>query len=199
MPSTMIVLASSSPRRQELLRAAGILFEAVPAEIDESVRPGESLEQHALRLAIEKAERVAAARPGEARPVVSADTIVVIDGAVLGKPESPQQAAEMLRRLAGRTHAVLTGLCVIDPPSGRRLAGVVSTGVRFAPLSEEEIREYVDSGEPMDKAGAYAIQGLASRFVEGIEGCYFNVVGLPIPTLYRMLRQLACQRIRSRT
>lgn len=187
----MIVLASASPRRRELLRAAGVPFDAIPADVDEGLRPGESPEQHALRLAIEKAERVAASRPGETRAVVAADTIVVIDGAVLGKPESPAGAAEMLRRLSGRTHTVLTGLCVIDPPSGRRLASVVSTGVTFAPLSEEEIREYVDSGEPMDKAGAYAIQGLASRFVERIDGCYFNVVGLPIPTLYRMLRQLA--------
>lgn len=190
MSLKMVILASQSPRRRELLQSAGIQFEAIPAEIDERLRPGESPEQHVLRLAVEKAERVAASRPGEARPVVAADTIVVVDGDVLGKPESPEQAADMLRRLSGRTHAVWTGLCVLDPPSGRRLAGVVSTDVRFAPLSEDEIRDYVDSGEPMDKAGAYAIQGLASRFVERIDGCYFNVVGLPIPTLYRMLKQL---------
>ncbi len=190
MFASSVILASSSPRRRELLRAAGIAFEAIPAEIDESVQPGEIPEKHALRLAIAKAESVAASRAAETRLVVAADTIVVIDGDVLGKPESPEQAAEMLRRLSGRTHAVLTGLCVIDPPSGRRLAGVVSTDVNFAPLSEDEIREYVDSGEPMDKAGAYAIQGRASRFVERIDGCYFNVVGLPIPTLYRMLNQL---------
>jgi septum formation protein len=185
-----IVLASSSPRRRELLRAAGIRFEAIAADIDEQPREGESPEEHARRLAVEKAERVAALRPAETRPIVAADTIVVMDGAILGKPQSPAQAAAMLRLLSGRTHAVLTGLCVLDQQTGSRLIELVSTDVRFAPLSEQEVGEYVASGEPLDKAGAYAIQGWASRFVARIDGCYFNVVGLPIPTLYRLLEQL---------
>lgn len=187
---TRIVLASSSPRRRELLRAAGISFEAVPSEISERRNEGESAGRYACRLAIEKAERVAVERPAELRPIVAADTVVVIDDAVLGKPESAADAAAMLRRLSGRSHAVLTGLCLLDPRTGRRLVELVSTEVSFARLSEQEIVEYVAGGEPMDKAGAYAIQGQASKFVERINGCYFNVVGLPIPALYRMLSQL---------
>jgi septum formation protein len=109
---------------------------------------------------------------------------------VLGKPRTAEEAAEMLRLLSGRSHAVLTGVCVLDPRSGRRHSEVVRTVVRFAPLDEAEIAGYVATGEPMDKAGAYAIQGRASRFVESIEGCYFNVVGLPVSTVYRILKQL---------
>ncbi len=190
-PIFSIVLASASPRRQELLVAAGIRFEACPAEVAEAMRSRETAEAYVRRVAREKAEAVAARRPGESRPIVGADTVVLVKGAVLGKPASAADAARMLRMLGGRTHEVLTGLCVLEPfPGGRRLLEAVRTRVRFAPLSEEEVAAYVATGEPLDKAGAYAIQGRASRFVEWIDGCYFNVVGLPVPTLYRLLKRL---------
>lgn len=185
-----LVLASASPRRRELLRAAGIHFEAIASNVVESRKEGETAEEFVRRIALEKAEQVAAGRPGETRPIVAADTVVVVEQTVLRKPNSASGAASMLRLLSGQTHAVLTGLCVLEPRSGRRCVETVRTEVRFAPLTEDEIQEYVASGEPLDKAGAYAIQGLASRFVERIDGCYFNVVGLPVPTLYRMLKQL---------
>lgn len=163
------------------------------SNVVEARKAGETPEDFVRRMAVEKAEQVAAARPGETRPIVGADTVVVLEQTVLGKPDSPADAAAMLRMLSGQTHAVLTGLCVLDRRSGSRQVETVRTEVRFARLSEEEIQEYVASGEPLDKAGAYAIQGRASRFVERIEGCYFNVVGLPVPTLYRMLKQLRQQ------
>ena len=199
-----VLLASASPRRQELLRAAGIGFEAIASNIPELIQAGETGEQFVRRMAVAKAEQVAAGRPGETRPIVAADTVVLVNEpvvnqtlvgqplvnqTVLGKPDSASSAASMLRLLSGRTHVVLTGLCVLEAPSGRRWVETVRTQVRFGPLTEEEIRQYVATGEPLDKAGAYAIQGLASKFVEWIEGCYFNVVGLPVPTLYRLLKQ----------
>ena len=184
-----VLLASASPQRQELLRAAGIGFEAIASNIPELIQPGEKGEQFVRRMAVAKAEQVAAGRPGETRLIVAADTVVLVNQTVLGKPDSASSAASMLRLLSDRTHVVLTGLCVLEPPRGRRWVETVRTQVRFAPLTEEEIRQYVATGEPLDKAGAYAIQGLASKFVEWIEGCYFNVVGLPVPTPYRMLKQ----------
>lgn len=188
-----VVLASASPRRQELLRAAGISFQAIPSDINEVMKPKETPEGFVCRMAVEKAEDVAARRPRETRLIVGADTVVVLNHKVLGKPASVAQATGMLRRLAGRIHAVLTGLCVLEPrgPLGRRRRRVelVRTRVQFARLTEEEILDYVATGEPMDKAGAYAIQGRGSRFVKRIDGSYFNVVGLPVPTLYRMLKQ----------
>ncbi len=169
-------------------------FEVFPAAIAEDLRDGEAAEAFVRRMAMEKAAAVAGAAArlrSERRPVVAADTVVVIQGRVLGKPGSASEAAGMLRRLSGQTHEVFTGLCVIEPfPGGRRLVEAVRTEVRCAPLTEDEISAYVATGEPLDKAGAYAIQGRASRFVEWIAGCYFNVVGLPVPTLYRLLRQL---------
>lgn len=185
-----VLLASASPRRRELLAAAGIACEVVASNISERMRPGEPAESYARRLAVEKAEDVAARRPGERRPVVAADTVVVIGETVLGKPESAADAAAMLRLLSGKTHQVITGVCVLVPGTGARAVESVRTEVRFTPLSEEEIAGYVATGEPLDKAGAYAIQGRASRFVERIDGCYFNVVGLPVPTLYRMLKRV---------
>ena len=203
-----VLLASASPRRQALLRAAGIRFEAVASNIPEVMHPGETAEEFVCRMAVAKAEQavakaeqavakaeqVAAGSPGEPRLIVAADTVVLVNQTlvnqtVLGKPDSASSAASMLRLLSGRTHVVLTGLCVLEAPSGRRWVETVRTQVRFGPLTEEEIRQYVATGEPLDKAGAYAIQGLASKFVEWIEGCYFNVVGLPVPTLYRLLKQ----------
>ncbi len=179
----MIVLASQSPRRSELLANAGIPFVVRPAGIEEKPREGESPEQYVLRLACEKAQAVPAE---EDEFVLAADTTVVADGAILEKPHSTDDAARMLRLLHGRDHLVLTGVCLRR--AGRLWSAVEQTRVWFIPLREEEILAYARSGEPLDKAGGYAIQGLASRFAEKIEGCYFNVVGLPISRVYRMLR-----------
>jgi septum formation protein len=176
------VLASSSPRRAELLLAAGFDFEVVPGTADETPHSGEEPAAYVRRVAQAKAATVCQHVNG--RPVVSADTVVVVDGQTLGKPSSGADARRMLQLLSGRAHVVLTGV---------HLAGSVprteveSSTVYFAQLSDEEIAWYVDSGEPADKAGAYAIQGLGARFVERIVGSYSNVVGLPIALVYRML------------
>jgi septum formation protein len=178
----MLVLASQSPRRSEILRAAGFDFTVRPAVVDETALPGERPEDYVERLAEMKARAVEAA-PEET--VLGADTTVVIEGEMLGKPADHDDARRMLRRLAGRRHEVMTGICL------RRAAAVTRdcavTAVWFTPMSEAEIEGYVASGEPMDKAGGYAIQGLASKFIERIEGCYFNVVGLPVALVYRRL------------
>jgi septum formation protein len=194
-----LILASSSPRRREILQAAGFEFEVVPTSVVEERLPGESPEQFVCRMAGEKAEAALdwIAHPCPA-PVLGADTVVVLGNETLGKPVSAEDARRMLRLLAGRQHRVLTGLCLLAPPRTwparpselRRETQVASTIVRFAKLTEQEIEEYVASGEPFDKAGGYAIQGLASKYVEGIEGCYFNVVGLPVALLYQMLKRL---------
>ena len=181
----MLVLASQSPRRSEILRQAGIPFTVRAAAVDESVLPGESPAGYVQRLAGAKAFAIAAA---DRETVLGADTTVVIDGEILAKPEDAADARRMLARLSGRRHAVLTGVCLRLGSSATR--DCVSTGVVFATLSEAEIDEYVASGEPMDKAGAYAIQGLASKFVERIDGDYFNVMGLPVALVYRRLREL---------
>ena len=178
------MLASASPRRAELLRAAGIPFEVAPADVDESVREGETPLAYVRRIAEDKARATSRRFPG--RVILAADTTVVVDGEVLGKPTDAADARRMLSRLSGRAHEVLTGVCVVDP-SGHIRTEVETTTVVFAPLHAEEIGWYVASGEPMDKAGAYAIQGLASRFVQRIEGSYTNVVGLPVALVYRML------------
>lgn len=181
----MLVLASQSPRRRELLERAGFQFTVCPTEVDESWREGEDPESHVCRLAREKARAAAAA---ENELVLGADTVVVVQGEILGKPSDRADAERMLRLLSGRDHEVFTGVCL--KRGELELVEAERTLVRFAPLDEEEIRAYVASGEPMDKAGAYAIQGLASRFVERIEGCYFNVVGLPVARVYRMLKRI---------
>ncbi len=181
----MLVLASRSPRRRELLTCAGIPFLVRPADVDESWLEGEAPTAHVERLARQKA-RAVSATPDEI--VLGADTVVVLDGAILGKPADEADAVRMLRRLSGREHQVLTGVCLKRGPV--ELVASETTTVRFSTLREEEIEAYVASGEPMDKAGAYAIQGLASKFVERIEGCYFNVVGLPVARVYRMLKSL---------
>jgi septum formation protein len=186
--SPKLVLASSSPRRQELLYSAGIPFVAQAAEVPEVPRPGERPLEYAQRLAREKARAVASTpQVGKGDLILGADTIVVVDEHMLEKPTDEADAARMLRLLSGRTHQVTTGVCLI----GEGLEDVRSetTAVTFDTLSEAEIAMYVAHGEPMDKAGAYAIQGIASRWICRLEGCYFNVVGLPVPLVYRMLRE----------
>ncbi len=181
----MLVLASQSPRRREILSSAGIEFITRAAPVDETLLAGEDPRQHVLRLARQKALAVAVSS-GET--ILAADTVVVVDGCVLGKPESREQAAWMLRLLSGREHEVVTGICLRT--GDRLVTDAESTRVRFVAMSDEEISSYVQSGEPMDKAGAYAIQGLASKFIDRIEGCYFNVVGLPVALVYRHLKEL---------
>ena len=192
----MLILASASPRRQELLQSAGIPFSVQPANVAEEHRPGESPEICVRRLAREKALAVAElTKPGN--PILAADTEVVLDlasGIPLGKPRDAEDAARMLRLLRGRGHYVITGVCLIWKNAGGNLEwedGAETTVVHMHHISEQEIADYVATGEPMDKAGAYAIQGIASRWIPRIEGCYFNVVGLPVPLVYRMLREHA--------
>jgi len=206
----MIVLASASPRRQQLLRSAGIPFTVQPAEIDETPHQGESPRHCAERLAREKALCVFKSRPGEW--VLGADTIVVIDEAILGKPRDENDAARMLRLLSGRTHRVITRVCLGGDKvacgqwsaaseakplktEDRELRTWVedarseTTLVTMSDLSDAEIGSYIATGEPMDKAGAYAIQGIASRWIPRVEGDYSNVVGLPVALVYRMLTE----------
>jgi septum formation protein len=180
----MLILASASPRRQELLLAAGIPCEVVPVTVDEAVLRLEPPGDHVRRLAQEKA-RAAFARYPDA-VVLGADTIVVLGSEIMGKPRNEDDAVRMLRLLSGREHEVLTGLAVI---SARGMAvEVARTRVWFNPMSDAEIAEYAASGEPLDKAGAYAIQGLASKFIDRIQGSYSNVVGLPVALVYRLLK-----------
>jgi septum formation protein len=181
----MLVLASGSPRRQEILRNAGISFVVQPADVPEEPLPGEDPVTCAQRLAREKALAIARLRPTDV--VLGADTIVVVDDVILGKPVDEADAARMLRMLSGRTHQVTTGVCLVGP--GFEDSRVETTTVRMDALAEEDVRSYVSTGEPMDKAGAYAIQGIASRWISRIEGDYFNVVGLPVALVWRMLRQ----------
>ena len=180
-----MILASQSPRRSEILRQAGIAFEVRPHPTDETRRPGEDAPEYVARLAREKAEAVT---PEDGAIVLGADTVVVVGGEILEKPVDVADARRMIALLSGREHRVLTGVCLRR--GERVLVSVETTVVWFARMSEAEIDEYASSGEPMDKAGAYAIQGLASKFVERIEGCYYNVMGLPVALVYRMLKQL---------
>ena len=181
----MLVLASASPRRQELLRNASIIFEVQPSDILEDPLQGEKAKPCAERLAREKAQAIARKRPND--PVLGADTVVVIDNQILNKPVDATDAIRMLRLLSGRTHRVITGVCLVA--NGQPSVSSESTSVQMTEISEKEIIDYVATGEPMDKAGAYAIQGIASRWIPRIEGDYSNVVGLPIALVYRMLRQ----------
>ena len=178
----MLVLASASPRRQEILHRAEIPFSVRPADVDESGLEGETPLDHVQRLAEAKARAVW--REGEL--VLGADTVVAADGVALGKPRDREDAARMLTLLSGCTHDVLTGICLLESDQCR--VAVEQTNVQFRAISEQEIETYVSSGEPLDKAGAYAIQGVAREFVERIEGCYFSVVGLPVARVYHMLR-----------
>lgn len=186
----MLVLASQSPRRREILSQAGLPFVVRVPGVEEVRAPAESPTEYVRRLARDKARAAAA---GASEFVLAADTVVVVDNIVLEKPRpdnaagSGESAEQMLRRLSGRDHVVLTGVCLLH--EGQERVHVETTRVRFSALSDDEIRDYCASGEPLDKAGAYAIQGLASKFIEGIEGCYFNVVGLPISLVYRLLKE----------
>lgn len=218
-----LILASASPRRAELLRAAGIEFDVLVGVVDESVRPGEAPDEHVRRLAEDKA-RAVMPQAGE-RPVLAADTVVVVDGVILGKPSDGEDARRMLRRLSGRAHEVVTGVTLVlagrgsmprqagrthptaqacaegtppeGPPNDEGIVGptrevrmeIAVTTVEFAALTDEEIAWYVASGEPDGKAGAYAVQGLASRFVTRIAGSYSNVVGLPVAVVYNLCKK----------
>jgi len=181
----MLVLASASPRRQELLRNAGITFEVQPAHIPEDPLPGEAAKDCAERLAREKALAVARQRPHDV--VLGADTVVVVDGQLLGKPYDAADAARMLRLVSGREHRVITGVCLVV--NGQPSVASETTLVTVGEIADKDIADYVASGEPMDKAGAYAIQGIASRWIPRIEGDYSNVVGLPVALVWRMLQQ----------
>ena len=192
----MLVLASASPRRQELLRNAGVRFVVQPTNIPEVPQPGEAPRAFAERMAREKALTVFRRRPNDF--VLGADTIVIVDGEILGKPRDSADAVRMLRVLSGRMHQVLTGVCLVSPglrTEDRRQEGGFedirseTTLVTVDPLGDDDIHSYVSTGEPTDKAGAYAIQGRASRWVSRIEGDYFNVVGLPVSLVYKMLRE----------
>jgi septum formation protein len=183
--SRYLVLASASPRRAEILTALGIPFRVVPSEVDETLAPGESGVAAATRLAAEKAAASAAKCPDDW--VLAADTLVLLDHAILGKPQDGPEAGEMLRRLSGREHRVVTAVH-LTKVSGPRFATVEESRVRIARLDPEEILWYVSTGDPLDKAGAYAVQGLGARFVESVEGSFTNVMGLPARSVYRLLR-----------
>ncbi|MBR5152179.1 MAG: septum formation inhibitor Maf [Clostridia bacterium] len=182
------ILASKSPRRQELLGRLVDDFKVMVDDSPEEQIPGESPARAVMRLAAEKAEHIAKRVTGDAL-ILAADTVVVLDGEILGKPKDEKEAFSMLSRLSGCTHQVYTGISVLDTGSGKSVTEFEVTKVRFRAISREEIRRYIASGEPMDKAGAYGIQELGALFVEGIDGDYFNVVGLPLCHLGRMLEE----------
>jgi septum formation protein len=184
-----LILASASPRRAEILHAAGYAFGVMSSAIDETPIPGEPAEAMVQRLADAKAELVAARSVGPAI-VVAADTTVRIGALILGKPRTTEDARQMLQSLSGMTHSVITGVTLIRLPDVERRSFVEATQVHFSALTAEEIEEYLASGEPFNKAGGYAIQGRGGRFIPRIEGCYFNVVGLPLARLARALAEL---------
>ncbi len=184
MTKPRVILASASPRRRELLSLVGIEHEVRPANIDESYLDGEAPREHAERLARGKASAI-----DESNAVtIGSDTIVVVDGDVLGKPRDRIHAAEMLRRLSGRSHVVMTGVAVRW--RGKLVSGLEEVGVTFRALSDEEIERYIDTGEPMDKAGAYGIQGFGATIVDRVDGDYFAVMGLALNRLVQLFREL---------
>ena len=184
-----LILASSSLRRAEILANAGLPFTVLSSPVDESPVPGEAPAALVQRLANAKAD-VVTARAVSPAIVLGADTVVVLDDKVLGKPRSTEEARHMLQQLSGRTHSVLTGVALIRLPDGERRQFVKSTLVHFRPITEEELSSYLATGEPHDKAGAYGIQGPAGRYIPRIEGCYFNVVGLPLSRVLTELQSL---------
>jgi nucleoside triphosphate pyrophosphatase len=184
-----LILASTSPRRAQILRDAGLVFSIISSAVDETPIPAEAPGDLVRRLASAKAELVAARSVGPAI-VVAADTVVVLEGQILGKPRSTDDARHMLERLSGRTHSVVTGVSLIRLPDVEQRAFVETTLVHFDRLSANEITRYLATDEPLDKAGAYAIQGRAGRYIPRIEGCYYNVVGLPLARLLSELHEL---------
>jgi septum formation protein len=182
-----VILASASPRRRQLLEQVGLSFTTVSADVDERIRPGEQAREYAVRVALDKA-RTAAAQ-FRAGIIIAADTIVVLEEHILGKPADAGDAGRMLALLSGGMHQVITGLAVMDAGTGRTITEAATTAVWFRDLTPQEISAYVGTGEPLDKAGAYGIQEKGALLVRKIEGCYFNVVGLPLSTLARILRE----------
>ena len=180
-----IILASASPRRKELLEKLDLDFSVCPADIDDSLLPDEDAAMYPLRTAVQKA--MAVAKTAEDALVIAADTVVAVDDDILGKPRDEAEAKAMLQRLSGREHIVITGIGVVDTASGRTLSATEQTIVYFHPLRDEEIDAYIATGECMDKAGSYGIQGKGSLLVRKIDGDYFNVMGLPLSRLYRLL------------
>jgi septum formation protein len=187
-PGRKLILASASPRRAELLAAAGFAFEVHAVDIDERTRPGEPADRYVRRLAAEKSAAAAAALRRADAIVLGADTAVVVDDEILGKPRDGDEAAAMMKRLSGRTHQVVTGISLRR--AGFELGRVESTDVVFSTMSDEEIAWYVGTGEGSDKAGGYAIQGLASRFIPRVAGSYANVVGLPIAAVFELMKEI---------
>jgi septum formation protein len=185
---TKIILASSSPRRADLLETIGVSFELAPSQIHERPHTDEAPADYIIRLA--RAKVIDVARKHEAGLVIGADTIVVLDGKILGKPQDDEDAERMLRQLSGRWHAVMTGVALLDVATRREVADYDKTLVRFAQLTDREVEWYIKTGEPMDKAGAYGIQARGAMFVDEIAGNYHNVVGLPIPLVYRLAKRL---------
>jgi septum formation protein len=184
-----LILASASARRAEILHDAGLSFTVLSSAVDETPMAGESPAELVQRLADAKAELASARAIGPAI-IIAADTEVVLDGHVLGKPRTSEDARQMLTKLSGRTHAVLTGVTLVRLPDVERRSFVETTHVHFAPIPEEQITRYLETGEPFDKAGAYGIQGRAGRYVSRIEGCYFNIVGLPLARVWQALGEL---------
>ena len=185
-----LILASSSPRRAEILANAGLPFSVLSSAVDESPYPGETPAALVQRLANAKADLVTARAVGPAI-ILAADTVVVLDDKILGKPSSIEDARHMLQQLSGRTHSVLTGVALVRLPDGERRQFIESTLVHFRPITDEELSSYLATAEPYDKAGAYAIQGIAGRYIPRIEGCYFNVVGLPLSRVLAELKALS--------
>jgi septum formation protein len=184
-----LILASASPRRAEILRDAGMTFTVVSSAVDETPVPGESPNDHVHRLACAKVELVAARSVGPAI-VIGADTVIALDGQIIGKPRSSEDARRTLELLSGRTHSVVTGVMLIRLPDAERRGFVETTQVQFSEISPEEISRYLATDEAYDKAGAYAIQGRAGRYIPRIEGSYFNVVGMPLSRLWQELTAL---------
>jgi septum formation protein len=184
-----LILASASARRAEILRAAGFSFAIMSSAVDETHVPGESPQEMVSRLASAKADLVAARAVGPAI-VIAADTVVTLDGSIFGKPRTTEDARQMLEKFSGRTHTVFTGVAMIRLPDIERREFFETTRVHFNTIDSDEILRYLASGEPFEKAGAYAIQGRAGRYIPRIEGCYFNVVGLPLARLHALLGEL---------
>jgi septum formation protein len=187
-----LILASASPRRAEILRNAGFEFEVRPAHVDETILPNEQAQDYVKRLAETKAKAIAelASQQEGGGYVVGADTVVMIETQIFGKPADADDARRMLRHLSGKSHEVLTGMALLRAADRQVNTNVERTRVEFLPLSEKDIEDYIATAEPFDKAGAYGIQGVGSRFISRIEGCYFNVMGLPVSRLWQMLRPL---------